>query len=239
MSTNTTKNQLLDSYNKKISDIDQNTKNQKLSQASNHWRLMKYLPEQNAVNGITGGMTETATIRANNAYAGRLRDIESNASAQKIAAEDQYNAELKNMYSENYNQAKSTIEGWNKSSVELDDYVKNLKEQGLVSDMQYQDLLNLYVTAKETVEEDEKNQSKYIGESRTVSGLKNDHKAGENFHVNLGGETYYVESGGEYLGNDKEEILYKAKNANIGDKEVFYYNNHVYLKDGENIYIVR
>lgn len=239
---------LLDSYNNNLEEINKNAQLQRNASAVSYQKLLKYLPEYNSAMGITGGASESALLQANSDHSARLATIESNTASQKNAAKSQYNQDLLDLYdqeqaeikteqTENYNLALDTINNWNGSSADLDAYINGLK--GKVSDEQYNSLRNAYINANEVVVEDEKAEATYVGESRAVSGLKDDHEEGENFDVYLDGKIYKVESGGEYKGSDSATILRAAVDAGVGDKEVFYYGGKVYLKVGDSLYNVR
>ena len=241
MASTSKNNVLLDSYKTTVDEIDKNAQRQRSSASASYQRLLKYLPDYNAAMGITGGAAESTLLQANSDHASRVAAIEADAASQRNAAKLDYNNKVLDSYTENYNLAKDTISNWNGSSAELDEYIKGL--DGQMSGEQYNNLLNLYKNQKEVVVEDEENQAKaeatYVGESRTVNGLKDEFEAGENFHVNLGTTTYNVEVAGENTTSESATILQAAIDAGIGDKEVFYYGGKVYLKAEGKIYDVR
>lgn len=233
-------NMLLSSYKKNVDEIDKNAQTQKNEASASYQRLLKYLPEYNASMGITGGVAESAMLRAGSDHASRVAQIESDAATQKNAARRDYEQNVLNSYSENYALASDMINNWNGSSVELDDYVKGL--QGNVSDEQYNSLLNMYKNSRETVVTDETETAK----KDTLKNISADYGVvikgltvlndGNNFKMKLGDDTYKVQLGALQPSDSKSELY--DMSAKYEDGTAFVYDGQVYFKGEEGIYKV-
>ncbi len=243
-------NAVSDSYKKSTDELERQrqtaTQEAKITRA----KLEKYTPMVLKGQGLSGnvGLTESAYTDIGNNYLNTKNKIEQNYADQKNAARSEYNSRMLEIYSEagqkrkteqdeSYNVMFNTMENWNGSSDGLKNYIESNKDK--ISAEQYDNIYRQYESNISEIDDSYKaSQKMYIGESRKVDELS-DYKEGENFIVNLEKNKYKVEVGGEYDGEDKDVICQMATNANVGDGEVFYYNNSVYLKNGNKLYNVQ
>ena len=241
------KNALIDSqYNATKTALDDSARQQRIKADISNRRLMKYLPQVLKSQGLSGnlGASESAMIDANNKYTTALGQIDTNYNQGIAALNNQRQESMLGLYGEakagmesKYTDLAGNISSWDGDYASLIGHLEEYKD--ILTDDQYNNLLNEAKANKESITNNYELKEKYIGESRKVSGLKEETKAGDNINVNLDGTTYKVEIGNEYDATDKETIMQRAKDKGINSGEVFYFGGKVYLMQGEKLYVVQ
>lgn len=239
-------NLLLQNYKTQEDTLERAKKEQQQAATISHQKLLKYLPEYNASMGLYGGgASETAVLDANARYRSQQGQIAANYNLQKAQAQENYNQNMLNLYSEaaaeqdeNYDTAYATVSGWTGSAAELEQYMNSLAEK--LSEDQYQDVLNQYRTKHEELTEKETKQQHQIADWNDVnistSGVNKNFTTGDNFKIHVNGSPFKVELGEPVSMNS---VIAAAENAAVKDGSVFGYNGQLYYKNGDIIYSIR
>ena len=245
------KSELLEAnYNTQKNSINQNKQAALGSAAAAHQKMLKYLPEYNAAMGLYGnGASETAYLEADARYRTQQADITRDYDNQLAQAESAYNQNKMDLYTEAAAKMESdqqaahdlgyeTIDGWSGTADELKAYYEGLK--GKVSDEQYADITNLYNDKISELNESETAEEEYAVDSRgngiTVEESPTSFDKGKNFKLSYNGTSYNVEVGGK---TDDDGVKKAMENANIADGNVFAYDGHLYIRDGDSVYRVK
>lgn len=259
----TKENILRKNYQSEAKTIDRQKKDQLQAAAISHQRLLKYLPEYNASIGLHGnGASETALLDANARYRSEQGQIAAAYDAQKAAAQQKYNQNLLDLYTqaeakyeqeqeklkqeqtENYNLALDAITNWSaKDAAGLTAYYEGMK--GKMSDTAYNSLLNTYKNKLEEAEAGDATAAIVVDDIQdglvTVTGVKQpnaDGKVhdGDNIQVSDGDKNYSLELGGAIISGNAWQA---AQNSQVSDGQIFMYEGKIYYKQGNTVREVR
>ena len=135
--------ELAESYREQQKLLDSAKRKEKQSADISYRTLQKYLPVQNKMNGMSGlGVSESATIEANNRYVSRMGEIDESHAAASAALLNNYRTDQKNEQDAAYATAREHIEsGAITTGTDLDRYLTSM--EGNISNEQME-LLTQY-----------------------------------------------------------------------------------------------